>query len=567
MTVDELVSKGFAASELLDAGVSCDDVERQYGEQKAQCGNNTWLIVAIVVVVVLFGAAVSSFVWCRQKKSANALVGKGCPPRSTTSQLKAVLANPTISGNINFNNADSTNVEYNFATTALSSSSTGSIIYTANSIYNDEKRQGADARRPSYSTAIDDSEGPSLPSSLSNCHTTVSRSTHKTRSSSELDKSHMPPAGRGIRSQLTSAKSGGQCQRPSPRGGACKKSVLSDSSFCKGHTCTITGCTAAKSAKVHTCPEHSTVAYKRKRAFAVTMQLDGKLWLKKDGDEVYVVPSVSCSGGHTMPTVPQVGDHSLVDDAATSTFATDNSPAVVPRRQRLRSALNSSSHASEYSLVPLAPAVLVPSSTGTLYAVPSEYDAVPPEYASPLDTDHDADEWAANAANAIEYGSAVDGTDGTANSSPVGAAAYADEWAAGVAKTIEYGSAVEYDDAYAESKDSKLEFVESTDAMIRLPTARREERKGIPRNSRQGSSFDGFGGSSGASTETFVETARHNRSHTRQHDEGVVTIGARPKQARIGISRGGGGRQGSVYTGFGERLAEKELSADDESEL
>jgi hypothetical protein len=87
MTVDELVSKGFAASEMLDAGVSCDDVERQYGEQKAECGNNTRLIVVIVVVVVLVVAVagVALFVH-RHKGTGQRRDGDQAHPRITAAQ-------------------------------------------------------------------------------------------------------------------------------------------------------------------------------------------------------------------------------------------------------------------------------------------------------------------------------------------------------------------------------------------------------------------------------------------------------------------------------------------------
>jgi hypothetical protein len=190
-----------------------------------------------------------------------------------------------------------------------------------------------------------------------------------------------------------------------------------------------------KSAKAGMCLEHVAAELQRERAFSVTVRPNGKLRLKEGGADVYAVP-----------------------------FSNEDPGATTLPRQRLGSAWDSSSHASEYNLVPLAAAVLVPSSTGALYAVPSEDE--PGMYASPTDTARTyADEWAENAANTIEYGSAeagvlVPSTTGTLYAVPAegqgGSPAhasladqeYADDWAANAADKIEYGSA-NGDDAYA----------------------------------------------------------------------------------------------------------------------
>jgi hypothetical protein len=46
-----------------------------------------------------------------------------------------------------------------------------------------------------------------------------------------------------------------------------------------------------------------------------------------------------------------------------------------------------------------------------LYAVPSAYGETSPVYAAPTDTDQYAAEWAASAANSIEYGNGEGGDD------------------------------------------------------------------------------------------------------------------------------------------------------------
>ena len=49
---------------------------------------------------------------------------------------------------------------------------------------------------------------------------------------------------------------GERCARPSPSGGQCKNRALKGSFFCNGHTCPIPECTAGKSTKMATCPDH-----------------------------------------------------------------------------------------------------------------------------------------------------------------------------------------------------------------------------------------------------------------------------------------------------------------------
>lgn len=48
-----------------------------------------------------------------------------------------------------------------------------------------------------------------------------------------------------------------QCERPNPRGGNCKNRRAGDGKFCKGHSCTHSGCSASKSSKDAFCDQHS----------------------------------------------------------------------------------------------------------------------------------------------------------------------------------------------------------------------------------------------------------------------------------------------------------------------
>eukprot|EP00729_Bicosta_minor_P024848 gene24848-30236_t len=48
-----------------------------------------------------------------------------------------------------------------------------------------------------------------------------------------------------------------QCERPNPRGGNCKNRRAGDGKFCKGHSCTHSGCSASKSTKDAFCDQHS----------------------------------------------------------------------------------------------------------------------------------------------------------------------------------------------------------------------------------------------------------------------------------------------------------------------
>jgi hypothetical protein len=134
MTVAELRSKGFTASDVLDAGASCTEVEREYGKQPAKCGNSTVLIVAIVVVVVLImGAAIGVLVWVQHQKGSSQPIDKG--RRATRSkqhqqqqQHDVVTTNPMYLKDKSLDE-DSSNAEYDFATNALTPQSSGSVVY------------------------------------------------------------------------------------------------------------------------------------------------------------------------------------------------------------------------------------------------------------------------------------------------------------------------------------------------------------------------------------------------------------------------------------------------------
>ena len=62
--------------------------------------------------------------------------------------------------------------------------------------------------------------------------------------------------GSGARGTASSSASKETCTRPSPSGGFCKNKALHGTSFCKGHSCPVAGCTSGKSTKMATCPDH-----------------------------------------------------------------------------------------------------------------------------------------------------------------------------------------------------------------------------------------------------------------------------------------------------------------------
>jgi hypothetical protein len=78
----------------LDAGVSCADVEREFGEQKSACGDSIVLIVAIVSVVVLLGAAVGGLTCVRHHKGQCPPVAESQRARPSVLQHGMVLSNP-----------------------------------------------------------------------------------------------------------------------------------------------------------------------------------------------------------------------------------------------------------------------------------------------------------------------------------------------------------------------------------------------------------------------------------------------------------------------------------------
>jgi hypothetical protein len=86
-TTSSTTSQMGTTTTVLDAGVSCNDVERENGEQEAQCGNNTWLIVVIVVVVVLLVAVAGvSLLAHRRSSTGQRRDGDRAYPRTTEAQ-------------------------------------------------------------------------------------------------------------------------------------------------------------------------------------------------------------------------------------------------------------------------------------------------------------------------------------------------------------------------------------------------------------------------------------------------------------------------------------------------
>jgi hypothetical protein len=515
MTVDELASKGFAASELLDAGVSCDEVEREYGKQTSECGSSTGLIIAIVAIVMLIGATVGGAVWFRQQnapsfKPAGPATRRARPPRQ---QPGSMLCNPTFSMQDKLQ-ADTTNVEYDFATDALAFPAKGFVVNTTSGskFGGSSAAAGASARRSSYSTAIGSSDD-------------------------NLDLYGLPPAQRAL-----SLHSGAQCQRPAPCGGTCRNGVFAGGKFCKGHTCTISGCAETKSGKLHTCPEHSTTKFKRERAFSVVVQVDGILRVKKDGADVYVLPPGGGGGG---------GERTSKSASDAGMLTPTGRPFTKhPPQQRLASASNSSRTASDYSLVPLGAAAFVPSSNGTLYTVPSAHEIGATAYAM----EENANEWAANDAKMIECGIIEDGS--------------ADKITTEHSSNARMEASTKFDTLNASASESKGTFGESAAAVKRLPTARRKVSTGISRGGRQGSELSGFDDSVSGPLETAADTeAAAGDCQPTVSREAVACGSQKAKQERSGISRGGGGRKGSVYNGFGEYFAEKALPTNAESDL
>jgi hypothetical protein len=501
MSTDELISKGFNATELLGAGVTCSEVEREFGPQKPECGNNGRSIVGLAVTIALMAAVVIGVLWYRKQSGEAGGHSKverrrtdrgsrqrqrdiGTPTTADEDRIGTMATqDPTFSeeGYLQVNTA-TTNAEYDAASSALTFATSGSVIISSETAVADgtdaESAANAnDARRPSYSIAVDTSgrSSSSAAASVADMYAAVSRPhsanddghlTAGTTSATldetdELNVCELPPAGRGQHSQSLSAGSAARCQRPSPREGTCKKNAARGSKFCEGHTCAIVGCTAGKSAKAHNCPEHSTAASKRDRTFSVTLLTNGNVRLHSTGAEM----------------LPTTGTLAGAEHAATYKLSVAADDAAFDPRQRLKSAASSSSPASDYSLVPLAPAVRVHS---------SEREA---------DVDNKcADEWAENAAQAI-------GPGGEGGGSGKGAMTTDDD-------SGDYGSL-----------DHTQPAADDSAATNRRPTL------------------------------------RENKDGARA-----------PAKERKGISRGSGGRHGSVYNGFTEYFEEHSIGVLDPGE-
>ena len=98
----------------------------------------------------------------------------------------------------------------------------------------------------------------------------------------------LPPPGRGRKvtkrlasSAQTPAGTQRSCQRPSPNGGTCTNGAIAGGQFCKGHTCSIGGCSEGKSSAAVACVHHSS------------MERESSTSVDAEGDVIYHVP---CGG-------------------------------------------------------------------------------------------------------------------------------------------------------------------------------------------------------------------------------------------------------------------------------
>jgi hypothetical protein len=120
---------------------------------------------------------------------------------------------------------------------------------------------------------------------------------------------------------------GVRCQRPSPKGGTCKKVVTSGGQFCTGHTCPIDGCGAGKSSAVMACAYHHSMATINGTIAATLTDVtvkdaytggeDNVPFLVPCGGNFYELPQSNMQDGGT--TLYQVSPGS-VDDASPSTL-------------------------------------------------------------------------------------------------------------------------------------------------------------------------------------------------------------------------------------------------------
>jgi hypothetical protein len=153
-TVAELRSKGFTASDVLNAGASCAEVEREYGKQPAKCGNSTGLIVAIVVVVLILGVAIGGLAWVPHQKGSSQPIDKGRRDTRSRKQQQQqqqhgdVMENPmclkderldedSSNASYGFATEDSSNAAYDFAAEDSSNAAYGFVTEdSSNAAYN-----------------------------------------------------------------------------------------------------------------------------------------------------------------------------------------------------------------------------------------------------------------------------------------------------------------------------------------------------------------------------------------------------------------------------------------------
>jgi hypothetical protein len=165
----------------------------------------------------------------------------------------------------------------------------------------------------------------------------------------------------------------------------------------------------------------------------------------------------------------------------------------------------------------------------------------------------------------------------------------ANEWAANAAKMIERGiiensradktttehysntgmeASTKFDTLNASASERKGTILESTAMVKRLPTARRKVSTCIHHGDHQGSELSGFADSVSGPLEMAADTEAAAGDFQPTASREAVACGSQmAKQERSGISRGGGGRKGSVYNGFGEDFAEQALPTNAESDL
>jgi hypothetical protein len=106
-------------------------------------------------------------------------------------------------------------------------------------------------------------------------------------------------------STASAVGAGGQCQRPSPKGGTCKNAADGRSQFCKGHTCSLDWCFEGKSSSAATCPDHACSAH----AASVDVEDAGAVYHVPCGGNFYELPPANGQEGAVVYDVaPDAAD-------------------------------------------------------------------------------------------------------------------------------------------------------------------------------------------------------------------------------------------------------------------